>query len=77
MVELRMPAAMFNIASMLETGEGVAYNKIKAYKFYLLLHISCFAPFAPKALEGLGTMASPEQLAATQLQAENFIQSAN
>ena len=35
--KLGMPAAMFNIASMLETGEGVAQDKIEAYKFYLLV----------------------------------------
>ena len=28
--KLGMPAAMFNIASMLETGEGVARDKIEA-----------------------------------------------
>ncbi len=31
--KLGMPAAMFNIASMLETGEGVTQDKIQVHKF--------------------------------------------
>lgn len=75
--KLGMPAAMFNIASMLETGEGVAQDKIEAYKFYLLSRDLGFAPFARKALEELGTMMSPEQLAAAQSRADNFIPGVN
>ncbi|MGB1117999.1 MAG: tetratricopeptide repeat protein [Parvibaculales bacterium] len=75
--KLGMPAAMFNIASMLETGEGVAQDKIEAYKFYLLSRDLGFAPFARKALEELGTMMSPEQVAAAESRADNFIPGLN
>ena len=70
--KLGMPAAMFNIASMLETGEGVAQDKIEAYKFYLLSRDLGFAPFARKALEELGNMMSPEQVAAAESRADNL-----
>ena len=75
--KLGMPAAMFNIASMLETGEGVAQDKIEAYKFYLLSRDLGFAPFARKALEELGNMMSPEQVAAAESRADNFIPGLN
>ena len=75
--KLGMPAAMFNIASMLETGEGVAQDKIEAYKFYLLARDLGFAPFARKALEDLGKMMSPEQVAAAESRADNFITGLN
>ena len=75
--KLGMPAAMFNISSMLETGEGVAQDKIEAYKFYLLSRDLGFAPFARKALEELGNMMSPEQVAAAESRADNFIPGLN
>ncbi|HCD16066.1 MAG TPA: hypothetical protein DEQ83_00325, partial [Rhodobiaceae bacterium] len=75
--KLGMPAAMFNIASMLETGEGVAQDKIEAYKFYLLSRELGFAPFARKALEELGNEMSPEQVAAAESRADNFIPGLN
>ena len=75
--KLGMPAAMFNIASMLETGEGVAQDKIEAYKFYLLSRDLGFAPFARKALEELGNMMSPEQVAAAESRADNFFPGLN
>ena len=75
--KLGMSAAMFNIASMLETGEGVAQDKIEAYKFYLLSRDLGFAPFARKALEELGNMMSPEQVAAAESRADNFIPGLN
>ena len=75
--KLGMPAAMFNIAAMLETGEGVAQDKIEAYKFYLLSRDLGFAPFARKALEELGNMISPEQVAAAESRADNFIPGLN
>ena len=75
--KLGMPAAMFNIASMLETDEGVAQDKIEAYKFYLLARDLGFAPFARKALEELGKMMSPEQVAAAESRADNFIPGLN
>ena len=75
--KLGMPAAMFNIASKLETGEGVAQDKIEAYKFYLLSRDLGFAPFARKALEELGTMMLPEQLPAAKSRADNFISGLN
>ena len=75
--KLGMPAAMFNIASMLETDEGVAQDKIEAYKFYLLARDLGFAPFAQKALEELGKMMSPEQVAAAESRADNFIPGLN
>lgn len=75
--KLGMPAAMFNIASMLETGEGVAQDKIEAYKFYLLSRELGFALFARKALEELGNEMSPEQVAAAESRADNFIPGLN
>ena len=75
--ELYLRAAMFNIASILEPGEGVAQDKIEAYKFYLLSGDLGFAPFVRKALEELGTMMSSEQLAAAPSRADNFISSVN
>lgn len=75
--KLGMPAAMFNIASMLETGEGVAQDKIEAYKFYLLSRELGFTPFARKALEELGNEMSPEQVAAAESRADNFIPGLN
>ena len=72
-----MPAAVFNIASMPQTGEGVAQDKIEAYKFYLLSRYLGFAPFACKAFEELGTMMSPDQLAAAESRADIFILGVN
>ena len=71
--KIGMPAAMLNIASMLEAGEGVVQDKNEVYKFYLLLGDLGFAPFARRALEELGNMMSPEQVAAAASRADNFI----
>ena len=70
--KLGMPAAMLNIAPMLEAGEGVAQDKNEVYKFYLLSGDLAFAPFARRALEELGNMMSPEQVAAAESRADNF-----
>ena len=75
--KLGMPAAMFNITSILEPSESVALGKIEADKLYLLSRDLGFAPFARMALEELCNMRSPEQLAAAQLRVDNFIPGVN
>jgi len=64
---------MFNVASMLETGDGIAMNKVEAYKFYLLSRDLGFAPFANKALEEMAANMSVEQIVKAEDLADNFV----
>ena len=68
-----MPAAMFNVASMLETGEGIMMDKVEAYKYYLLSRDQGFAPFANKALEEIAANMTADQIAEAEQRADDFI----
>jgi len=70
---LGVPSAMFNIAAMLENGEGIEQDRVEAYKYYVLSRDQGFFPFATKALEGLVSVMTAEELAEGEARAENFI----
>ena len=64
---------MLNIAAMLASGEGIAQDKVEAYKFYELSSHRGFHPFASKAMQDLSVELSPTQLADALERAENFV----
>ncbi len=67
------PSAMFNVAGMLEIGEGgLKKDKVEAYKYYLLSRDQGFAPFAVKALQDLEKNMTAKQLADAKDRADNF-----
>ena len=74
--KMGMPAAMFNVAAMLETGEGIQMDKVEAYKYYLLSRDQGFAPFANKALEEMAANMTIEQIVEAEDLADNFVPNA-